>query len=260
MKDRITSLRIKDLKPRDASGFRSEAFQELLRQLQQFEISIFGPNFRQIWMLDNRGGYPMEGDVDYHYQMTFWDCFVAFEDSFDVLFFNHLDNVTEIALCGHHLGQLGRVSEEGHRHLTLKSSQTPFLRSIYLSRYFISTELVAFLLGHSGTLEVITLHDCMPDPYFMDTRMEPYIYWCDFFTALSDGRMKRLRKFTVTPFDQRGLWWPDDCEMIPYEGPNQRVLGYCLTGGSYMLGDDQKAYEKLMKNCAQQRVFLDLLG
>jgi hypothetical protein len=216
-------------------------------------------------MLDNQEHlrkYQRRTDNDY--RMIFWDCFVALEDSLDVLFFNHLENVREIALCGHHLGQLGRVSEEYHRHLALKLSQMPFLRSLYLSQHFINSELVAFLLGHSDTLEDITLHNCMPDPWFIDSRSrnEPYIYWCELFTALSDEKMKRLRKFVITPLDQRAeLPWPDYCEHhIPYAVSNQRVFGYCLIGGVgqicedyerefelYMLGEDQKAYDKLMQ-------------
>jgi len=73
--------------------------------------------------------------------------------------------------------------------------------------------------------------------------------------------MKRLRKFVVTPLDQRKMSpWPDWFEPIPYEGPNQRVFGYCFINWvscigedceqiftSYMFGEDQKAYDKLMQ-------------
>jgi len=65
----------------------------------------------------------------------------------------------------------------------------------------------------------------------------------------------------VTPLDQRReLPWPDDRQQMPYEGPNTRIFGYCFVGDlgqtcedyehefqSHMLGEDQRAYDKLMK-------------
>jgi len=248
-KPSIKTLKIEKLYPLELSPFRSEAFHDFLSPLDRFDLSLFGGENGAGWCINCSNGY------------------LEFVSKLDTYFFDHLQNITEFHLRADETGPLGL---RGNRHadLTLRPDQMPLLKSVFLQNIFVSPELVDFLVGHSETLECISFNDCYGG---INGEAENGIYWEALFTALSDAKPEELWRFDVLPLDPPYQDMNDHTDLSETDGvhicrtmleqdPKRRLFAYKIlddkygmlfddegeTLQSFLEGDDQKAYDRLM--------------
>jgi hypothetical protein len=157
----------------------------------------------------------------------------------------------------------------------------PLLRRVHLERVFIDTDVIEFLVDHTGTLESILFQDCYSG-YFEDAGRMMYdvpVKWHELFTALIEAEPKKLHEFvilpTVIPYtedgndpgqppetfeqdSQRDFWAavhairdePKGRRIFPHGSIDDKYGmlfdGYEENMEAYMRGDDQRAYDRLM--------------
>ncbi|MCJ1247481.1 hypothetical protein MMC30_004695 [Trapelia coarctata] len=248
-KPSIKTLEIKKLYPFEISTFRSETFHDFLGPLDRFDLSLFGGENGAGWCINCSNGY------------------LEFVSKLDTYFFDHLNNVTEFCLRAEETGPLG-LSGRHHATLALRADQMPLLKSVSLENIFVSPELVDFLVGHTKTLERISLKDCFGG---INGETENGIHWEALFTALSDAKPEKLRQFDVLPLDPpyQNMYSHADlsetdgvhlCRTMLEQDPKRRLFPYKIlddkygtlfhdedqTLESFLEGDDQKAYDRLI--------------
>lgn len=248
-KPSVKTLEIRKLYPLEVSTFRSDAFHKFLGTLQRFDLSLFGGDNGAGWCINCSNGY------------------LEFVFKLDAYFFDHLSNVTEFKLRADDTGPLGL---RGNRHadLVLRPDQMPLLKSVVLENIFVCPELIDFLVGHSKTLESVSLHNCYAG---INGEAENGIPWEDLFTALSEAKPQKLHHLDVLPLDPPYVDTNShadldetagvhQCRMMLDQDPRRRMFAYKILDDKYGMlfddedqnqesflgGDDQKAYDKLM--------------
>lgn len=113
----------------------------------------------------------------------------------DEFFFDHLNSVTDVMIKAPEEGPLG-LEGMNHIPLALEKDQMPLLKKLYLEYVFIGPELVSFLLGHSKTLEHLSLLNCYASINGLD---DDGIHWKEFFDPLCDANPQNLRQLEISP-------------------------------------------------------------
>lgn len=234
--------------------YESQGFQKFLSHVEHFRLSVRGGNNGACWCVNTCDGY-LES--------------VA---RFDELFFDHLASATSLTLRATDEGPIGL---EGMRHarLALTKEQMPLLQSLHLEHIFICQELVDFVLGHTDTLERLTLHDCHSSVNGLQDN--DGFYWAHFFETLHGADLKKLSHLEICPDDAPLTFEPDSLQKepvcpgdvrqirrVPSDVAKRRVFGYAMlddkygeccddseeNGAAFERGEDQAAFDRLMSN------------
>lgn len=250
----VKALEIRELYPLEVSTFHSEAFHDFLGTLERFDLSLFGGDNGAGWCINCSNGY------------------LEFVFKLDAYFFDHLTNVTEFRLRAGATGPLG-LRGDRHADLVLRRDQMPLLKSVFLENIFVCQELVHFLVGHSKTLESVSLHDCYGG---INGEAEDGIFWAELFTVLSDAKPEKLCQLEILPLDPPYRDTNNFADLSEYDGvhlcrmaldgdPKRRLFAYKTLDEKYgtlfddeeqniqsfLEGDDQRVYDRLMRIVAK---------
>ena len=237
--------------------YESPTFHDFLSHIKHFSLSVRGSENGAGWCLNTCDGY--------------LECV----ERFDELFFNHLASAISLTLQAPDEGPIGL---EGMRHarLAFRRKQMPLLNSLHLEHIFICQELVDFVVGHTDTLERLTLHDCYSSVNGLQEN-DPF-YWSHFFDALHGADLKQLSHLEIQPYNAPLTFDEAIYNRVPAEcaepdnvrqirqvisaDKRRRVFGYAQLSAEYGAcdvddeenqaaferGEDQVAYDRLMAN------------
>lgn len=240
--------------------YESPNFHNFLSQVEHFSLSVRGGENGAGWCVNTCDGY--------------LECVARLDD----LFFDHLASATTLTLRAPVEGPIGL---EGMRHarLALKKEQMPLLKSLHLEHIFICQELVDFVIGHTNTLEQLTLRDCNSSVNGLQDN--DGFYWNHFFDALHAADLKGLSHFEISPHNApltmeeatdrdfnrspQERAEPDNVQEIRRvlsADAKRRVFGYAVLDDKYGAcdideeenhaaferGEDQVAFDRLMAN------------
>ena len=257
----IKALEMDELILRGVSAFSDPKWHHFLGQLEAYKLTIPGG--------DNGAGL----------DLVAWYRYPPFTSKFDAWFFDHLHNAKYFILQPDKTSALGPCAP-----LPLRKHHLPNLRYLELSNVFISQPLVDILVKVAPQLERIVMRDVLAhglDQANVHRDWPGNNTWAHLLSSLIEARPEHL-----TDFDVRPRKWPADWEYLfggaegiedrPYvngeltKDPNRMVSFYgthqdkyhflCdadvsdrnsgfdgATGYYFHLGEDQSAYDRLMK-------------
>ena len=255
----IKALEIRQLSPKKLSVFTNSAFHDFLGGLERFSLSIYG---------EGNGGEVKINTASQYQELAI---------NLDEYFFDHLTNVTELVLKAPEEGPLGSVGML-FIPLALKKDQMPRLKTLQLECVFVGQELIDFLVGHTETLECVSMHNCSAS---VDGLPEDITYWNQFFDSLHNAKFERLNSLMITP--ERALLTEqeaidriidddDEDAVRPHQvreileilknDDTRRLFAYTFmdyecgnvypdepeNGAAFLRGEDQASYERLMSH------------
>ena len=254
----LQHLHIKDLPPTEISTFTNEKFHKFLGRVKRFELSVGNP-------VPSCPGCNAERLDGYN----------SFMEDLGEFFFNHLSQATHLKLRPHEEASL---AVEHPLPLPVAPKYMPLLTAVSLERTAICEELISCFIGHKSTLESITLDDCFSTA--IDLYHEGnYATWDELLTSLWKARPTKLKELRIFPTTaEMGDGWQDIgddaederdriCQILEKE-PERRFFVYSsIEDGmdeqskedgytnrqSFLLGEDQMAYDKLMGLVANNR-------
>ena len=246
------TLDINQIVQKKVSTFNSKLFHDFLGHFEQFTLSIRGE--------DNGAGWKSNKSEEYH----------ALISGFDKYFFDHLASVTTLIIKAPREGPLG-LEGMNHARLALKKDQMPLLKAVHLEHVFICPELIDFLVGHSKTLERLSLNHCFGG---VNGLAENGIHWKQLFDTVYDSNPEKLRQIEILPIKlpltDAEVWGAPETEtkiseevrearQILETDSNRRVFAYTTLDdkygmlfqdeeenlASFLRGEDQASYERL---------------
>ena len=233
-------LEIRQLIWKSVSTFSHPAFHDFLGRLEQLTLSLYGEDHGAVWSSVMSPRYR------------------AFMPKLDNYFFEHLANVTNLAVKAPEKGRLGTKGPYADIPFTLKADRMPLLKTLQLVYIFACEELISFLVGHKDTLEEVTLRNCYAC----------LIDWSQLFSSLFSACPTRLRRFELVnseiplPISQyfsdkedekvRAIQGRDPGRIIfPYAGVNHWCgwLWYDFEKmfAAFLQGEDQRSWTRLTK-------------
>ena len=178
----IEELELKNILAKDCSSWESEKFRTLLHGLSSFAMSLRGG--------DNGAGW----------QINMVPAYLAFIESLDGKFFEHLHNVKHLRFSATTDGPPGLEGGMNNAALPLHEHQLTQLTSLELNHVFISNSLATFIAEHSHTLERVLLRDCYSGSDENNCTEEGVaMAWGEFFSAIADSESLTLRTFEIAP-------------------------------------------------------------
>ncbi|KAF4947927.1 hypothetical protein FGADI_10087 [Fusarium gaditjirri] len=174
----FSQLEIDSLPPTGRETYRaceSETWKDLLRHLTLFELTLAGVGHM------GRGGSYVHGKMTSAHQ--------AFMTLFPEMFLENLHNVQVLRLTGKMNAVMGNEQLVEPINWASDSINLPHLTTLELEYSQISSQLVAFLSNHAGTLEKISLRNCIAPAKQI---------WINIINLFLDRQPKQLLEFTTT--------------------------------------------------------------
>lgn len=256
-------LDLRDLIYKRPSTFTGQSFHDFLSHIETFSLSIRGE--------DNGAGWCVNKAEEY----------VAFASKLDVFFYDHLSHVKSVTIKAPEEGPLGQPGDHTYSQipLGLKKDQMPFLKHLHLEYIIICPQMTDLLIGHTATLENLSLRECFVS--MMGTvegsEADGGIYWEHFLNTLSDANFEKLRRVEILPLDlplllgvhisgyETRVEDTDDVlcktrQLIQDSDSSRRLFAYCFMDekygniypdedgvlNSFRRGKDQASYDRLM--------------
>ncbi|KAK3178345.1 hypothetical protein OEA41_000480 [Lepraria neglecta] len=245
------TLDINQLVLKKVYTFNSKLFHDFLSHFERFTLSIRGE--------DNGAGWKSNKSEEYH----------ALISGLDECFFDHLASVTTLIIKAPKEGPLG-LEGMNHARLALKKDQMPLLKAVHLEHVFICPELIDFLVGHSKTLERLSLNHCFGG---VNGLAENGIHWKQLFDTVYNANPEKLRQIEILPIKlpltDAEVWGAPETEteiseevrdrQILETDSSRRVFAYTTLDdkygmlfqdeeenlASFLRGEDQASYERL---------------
>lgn len=253
-KIQVKSLDLHGLGYLTVSAIINQSLNQFLTHIGTFSLSLTGEKEYAGWEIDTSAKV------------------FALASKLDKLFFDHLSHLTSITIkvvkeC---LFWGAGTTWAKSVPLALKKDQMPHLKHVHLEYMAVCPKLIDFLIGHTATLEHLSLRDCfvevnvhsLPEP-------EIEIYWEDFFNMLCDANFRNLRQIEILPLNlpltiERLTPYPNPRRAIltitEGSGPDRHLFAYAeMVNGngiyplaefyneSFEQGKDQAAYDRLMR-------------
>lgn len=176
-------LELRDLIYKRPSTFTNQSFYDFLGRIETFSLSLRGE--------DNGAGWKINKAEEYS----------AFGSKLDVFLFNHLSQVTSVTIKASEEGPLGLPSANSWNQvpLALEKDQMPYLKKLHLEYIVLCPQLTHFLIGHTATLERLSMHHCFVETIGLMT--EEDLSWYRLFNSLYDAGFSKLRQVEILPLD-----------------------------------------------------------
>ncbi|EXL56236.1 hypothetical protein FOCG_03916 [Fusarium oxysporum f. sp. radicis-lycopersici 26381] len=174
----FSRLEIDSLPPTGREAYRaceSETWKDLLKHLASFEMTLAGVGYM------GHGGSYMYGKMTSAHQ--------AFITLFPEMFLENLHNVQVLRLTGKMNAVMGNEQLVEPINWASPSINLPCLTTLELDYSQISSQLFAFLSKHAGTLEKISLRNCIAPAKQI---------WTNIINLFLDRQPKQLLEFTTT--------------------------------------------------------------
>lgn len=240
-------LELRNVLFKRTSTFASPSFHNFLSHLETFSLSIEVKNFPERWAPNVCPEY------------------IAFGSKLDIIFFDHLSNLTSLTIKAPEKGPIG-IRYHLDVPLALRKDHMPRLKYVHLEYIVACPEMIDFLVSHTATLEHISLRDCIICQPICDCEANNDFCWGDFFDKLCDAGFSNLRQFELLPVDPPFTWtenmsWGRDLPILRDPGPGRRLFAYMyveydyghvhldseITHASLERGQDQISYDRLMR-------------
>ncbi|KAI7769872.1 hypothetical protein LZL87_003362 [Fusarium oxysporum] len=174
----FSRLEIDSLPPTGRETYRaceSRTWKDLLRHLTSLEITLAGVGYM------GHGGSYMYGKMTSAHQ--------AFMTLFPEMFLENLHDVQVLRLTGKMNAVIGNEKLVEPINWASSSINLPHLTTLELEYSQISSQIVAFLSNHAGTLEKISLRNCIAPAKQI---------WTNIIKTFLNRQPKQLLKFTTT--------------------------------------------------------------
>ena len=254
------SLELRDLIYKRPSTFTNQSFHDFLGHIEKFSLSLRGE--------DNGAGWKTNRAEEYS----------AFASKLDMFFFNHLSQVTSVTIKASKEGPLGLPSANSWSlvPLALEKNQMPYLKELHLEYIVLCPQLTDFLIGHTATLERLSMHHCFVET--IGTMTEEDLSWDRLFNSLYDAGFSKLRQVEILPLDLPllvGAYIQDyetrtrdkndilhiTNQILLDSDPGRRLFAYTIVDDKYGMlfpneeeilnslrnGKDQVSYDRLMQ-------------
>lgn len=176
-------LELRDLIYKRPSTFTNQSFYDFLGHIEKFSLSLRGE--------DNGAGWNLNRAEEYS----------AFASKLDMFLFNHLSQVTSVAIKAPKEGPLGFPSANSWNQvpLALEKDQMPYLKNLHLEYIVLCPHLIDFLIGHTATLERLSMHHCFVETIGLMPGED--LSWDRLFNSLYDAGFSKLRQVEILPLD-----------------------------------------------------------
>ncbi|KAF1348098.1 hypothetical protein BDV97DRAFT_416227 [Delphinella strobiligena] len=242
------SLEIRQMMPRIVSTYLSQEFHTFLNVMEHCSISMLNQE---------------------DYASVLHLGIVTFHASLAELVYDHLKNILDFELTSAKDSVIGLTNCVRNLEMPLKSHHMPLLQTVCLERISICPDLADFLVSRLGTLQTITLRNCIGSG--LQVRE---FSWGLLFQRLANASPQHLRRLTIEP-DKKRIASDDDslAHSVEIEDvvlaieyalaavPGRRVFSYRYiddgegragddlesTREAFLRGDDQREYDRLMQ-------------
>ncbi|KAL7952861.1 hypothetical protein V8C34DRAFT_318675 [Trichoderma compactum] len=234
----VRELILDELIPKRISAFITEEFYQFLSRIEAATFKIFS--------MDNGAGWKTN---------TVWGV-VNFLERMDTTFFHYMTGLKYLAI--HAEDPLGPQSTR-HIPLSLMPDDLPLLESLKPTRCFVGPELVSFIGRHLNVPKSLDVKGCVSGhehPY-----LENDCSWASFFDAIYEAKPALTELIagngSNVPLTYEEKYSPDyqfedepeDIQEIRRKlkaDPRLRLFGYGEVDDKYGIGNDQRAFDRLM--------------